>query len=556
MTTASSEDSPPTPVHGDGIAPSADGFGDVRVDRWLRALVGIAVIAGVVLRFWPRSDLWLDEALSLNIARLPIGEIPEALRHDGHPPLYYALLHVWTSVSTSAWWVRSLSGVVALAGFPLAYAAGRRVGRRTTQDHLGSSRTALIALAVYAIVPYGVRYGAETRMYALVIVEVLAGYLLVERLWTGELAGPARRWASGGLALVTGALLWTHYWSIWLVACVGATAVWTALRSPSTDRRTGARWSVAAIAVGGLIFVHWLPAMLYQSAHTGTPWGARFRPTTMLLVTITDFAGGSFAEAQLLSYLLVGLVAAALVVRLQSSSPPALVLGGRPLPRVRVEVGLLLSTLAVAWAVSFAAGGTFASRYAAVVYPLFLIAVAAGIALARSPRATTLLVAVVVLGSTMAGAIEVSTDRSQSGVVASRILADEAQRPNAESVVVVCPDQLGPALGRALERRSPSGWPKIVPFPSAGNAALVDWVDYEERNRRADPAAFVDALSARTPADATVYLAVNNTYKTFEGKCEGIAAALARGRAPALLVAGDGDNFYEGFSLFAFRPRP
>ena len=45
-----------------------------------------------------RSPLWLDEALSVNIAKLPIGQIPAALRHDGHPPLYYVLLHVWMSV--------------------------------------------------------------------------------------------------------------------------------------------------------------------------------------------------------------------------------------------------------------------------------------------------------------------------------------------------------------------------------------------------------------------------------------------------------------------------
>ena len=50
---------------------------------------------GVITRFAPRSDLWLDEALSVNISKLPLGDIGEALRHDGHPPLYYYLLHGW-----------------------------------------------------------------------------------------------------------------------------------------------------------------------------------------------------------------------------------------------------------------------------------------------------------------------------------------------------------------------------------------------------------------------------------------------------------------------------
>src|SRR5690348_16241867 len=57
-----------------------------------------AVVTGLVLRFWTSSHLWLDEALSVDIARLPLGDIPRALRHDGHPPLYYFLLHGWMSV--------------------------------------------------------------------------------------------------------------------------------------------------------------------------------------------------------------------------------------------------------------------------------------------------------------------------------------------------------------------------------------------------------------------------------------------------------------------------
>ncbi len=49
----------------------------------------LAVALGVVARFVATSPLWLDEALSVHIASLPMGDIPDALRHDGHPPLYY-----------------------------------------------------------------------------------------------------------------------------------------------------------------------------------------------------------------------------------------------------------------------------------------------------------------------------------------------------------------------------------------------------------------------------------------------------------------------------------
>src|SRR5271157_2128507 len=64
---------------------------------WLRtavlASVVMVLLAGLVLRFWTRSALWLDEALTVNIASQPLHTLPTHLKHDGAPPLYYVLLH-------------------------------------------------------------------------------------------------------------------------------------------------------------------------------------------------------------------------------------------------------------------------------------------------------------------------------------------------------------------------------------------------------------------------------------------------------------------------------
>ena len=61
--------------------------------------------------------------------RLPIADIPAALRHDGHPPLYYVLLHLWMRLfGQGDVAVRALSGVWSLLLFPLVWVAGRRFG--------------------------------------------------------------------------------------------------------------------------------------------------------------------------------------------------------------------------------------------------------------------------------------------------------------------------------------------------------------------------------------------------------------------------------------------
>src|SRR4029077_3331477 len=93
--------------------------------------VGIAmvVVFGIVLRFMTTSSLWLDEALTVDISRLPLHQIVPALKRDGAPPAYYVLLHFWirffgdSDVAT-----RSLSGVLSVITLPVAWLAARRLG--------------------------------------------------------------------------------------------------------------------------------------------------------------------------------------------------------------------------------------------------------------------------------------------------------------------------------------------------------------------------------------------------------------------------------------------
>ncbi|MEL7209416.1 MAG: glycosyltransferase family 39 protein, partial [Actinomycetota bacterium] len=120
--------------------------------------VTLAVVAlGVIGRFAASTPLWLDEALSVNIAALPVGDIAEALRHDGHPPLYYFLLHGWIELfGTGDTAVRALSGVLSVLTLPVAFVVGRR---------RGGELVGWLTVLVLAASPYALRYATETRMY-------------------------------------------------------------------------------------------------------------------------------------------------------------------------------------------------------------------------------------------------------------------------------------------------------------------------------------------------------------------------------------------------------
>ncbi len=321
---------------------------------------------GLALRFVARTPLWLDEALSVNIAKLPFGQIPDALRHDGHPPLYYFLLHGWMQAFGSGdIAVRALSGVVSVATFPLAWLAARRRGGRVL---------ATITIAVVALAPFALRYATETRMYALVMFLVFVGFLLLDDVVRRGNDGLLRL---AGITLVTAALLYTHYWSLWLVGAIFFVLLWRAVRAGDEGVRHGARRALVAVIIGGVLFVPWLPVMLYQSTHTGTPWAGPQRPTSILAVTLGDFGGGGFRDADF-----VGTVLAMLFV---------LGLFGRGIARDRIELELrterqfryeamvLALTLGMGTVAAYVSSSAYASRYAAVFFPLFVLIVAGGV---------------------------------------------------------------------------------------------------------------------------------------------------------------------------------
>jgi hypothetical protein len=492
-------------------------------------VVVVVVAAGLVMRFWSRSALWLDEALSVDIARLPLGDIPSALRQDGHPPLYYFLLHEWMAAfgqGDNA--VRALSGVISILAFPLGWLAGRRVG---------GPRTGWAFVVLLSLSPFAIRYASETRMYSLLIVLVLAGYLLVanalERSTMLRLVG---------IAVVTGALLLSHYWAMWLVAATAMVLVWRAWRSEAARGPTVR--VLVAMACGGVLFLPWVPSMLYQAAHTGTPWATVARPTTVLTDTVQDFGGGDFAEGVLLGWMLLILfLLGLLATRIDDLR---LTLDLRTVPQVRREAAIVALTFAIAIAAGYITQTTYATRYAAVIFPLFLIVAAVGLTRLDTPVVLPIAVGAFVILGFVGGANDVLSDRTQAGEIASAIRAD--LQPG--DVVMTCPDQLGPAMQRVL----PASVMQFT-YPAFGSPDRVDWRDYEERNARADPAAVADELARRagTSSAHSVWLVASGAYKTLEGQCEALTAALAsRLGNPEFVVAENATDFYEHAALIRF----
>ena len=145
----------------------------------------LAIVAlGGFLRFYQigSKGLWLDEAFSVWLGWRPLGEMLSWLvRIDQHPPLYYALLHLWMALGDDPAAVRALSALLGTLTIPVVYLLSRRLA--DDDDKVG-----LLAALILAVSPFHVRFAQEARMYTLLMFNAsLALYALVRLLTDSRL---------------------------------------------------------------------------------------------------------------------------------------------------------------------------------------------------------------------------------------------------------------------------------------------------------------------------------------------------------------------------------
>ena len=519
---------------GVSAAPTADpeGLAFSHVTRVV-LLVGAvcAVAAGLTLRFWTKSDLWLDEALTVSIARKPLHELPAYLKRDGAPPLFYVLLHGWTGIfGTSNLAVRALPGVIGVATLPLAWLAGKR---------LAGTWAAWAAMLLVATSPFAIRYATEARMYSLVALLTALGYLALDRALRHPRLGNLT-----AVAAVTALLLYTHYWAFYLL---GVTMIWLAYQSwlgrPQWHR--GARAALLAGAVGCVAFLPWVPIFLFQSAHTGTPWAT---PATFaaMVSAVASFAGGSTSEGRALALVFFALIGLGLFGRATDRIHVELDIRTRPLGRPLAVV--VLATLTAAVIGGLATASAFDSRYASVVFIPLILMVSLGVTVFRDRHVRVGIVTLAVVLGLVASVSNVTTNRTQAGEVAAAI--DASGAPG--DVVVYCPDQLGPAVNRIL----PVGRYQQVAFPRGGGPEFIDWVDYASAVRNASSLDFARRVDEKASSGKQIFVVWAPAYEAFGAKCEQLVQTLQnnpRYRATGV-IAGDSKRFFQPMYLVRFSP--
>lgn len=292
---------------------------------WPLAIVAVWTVVGFVLRVaWLDSQpLWYDEQLQVDAAtRESFWEmVLVVISHSAAAPLDYVGTRIFADAP------RLWPALIGTLTIPLLYLAGRA---------WFTERVGVIAAVLLAVAPFHVYYSGEARYYA------ASAFVAVLAFWAFRRGG---WWFGASVALC----LWTYYFAVLVPLTLVA---WY-------------RRGLFPFLLGVVAFLPWvllaLPSQLAQSYPQAAGLSSVPTPTLLLQLLAPHFNMSGLPWA----------IVATLVI-----AAVALAAYGRAwLPLTIVVVGVVVTGLA-----TFAAGYFWSPRQVLFVLPLFLLAIAAGMA--------------------------------------------------------------------------------------------------------------------------------------------------------------------------------
>jgi mannosyltransferase len=341
-------------------------------DRAERTLLAGAVLLACALRFTALDarGWWRDEAVTVELLRLPFGSLLRAIpRSEGTPPLYYVLAWGWTRIfGDSEAGLRSLSAFFGTVTVIVVFLVARQ---------LVSRRAGVTAAYFAAASPFLVWHAQDARAYSLLVLLTALSFLFFVRV--------GRRYARSdavGFALASSLALLTHYFAVFLVA---PEAVWLVLQ------RSTRRLALVPVAIVAAVALSLLP--LVDAQRGNVSWIADVSRARRFVEVPQEFLVGPQAPWERATTVLAGLIVAAAMA--------LFALRGSRAEWRCVRPALVVGLAAIAFPLVLVGGGLdyVLGRNLIVAWVPLAIVVAAGLSTRRAGAAgVTLAVAVVALG--------------------------------------------------------------------------------------------------------------------------------------------------------------
>lgn len=282
------------------------------------------------------------------------------------------------------------------------------------------------------------------------------------------------------VAVLLSAMLYTHNWGLFVTA--GALCALAPCWLAAEDRRSLLRDGLLGFGGAGLLYLPWLPTLVYQVQHTGAPWlnpprlGAPYQISKSLL-------GGGTATV-------------AVVLAAGSGLAPVFRDGVNRKERTALVAAATLcaATLAIAWLFS-QVSPAWTTRYLGVALGPLIIIAAAGLARAGNLGLVALVIVLGVWCIPKTYDLRNKSNASDLGAAASSVL-----RPG-DLVISMQPEQTP-----LIDYHLPDGLRYATPIGGVENPGVMDWREGQEKMERATPARNLEPLLAGLPRATRVFL--------------------------------------------------
>lgn len=191
------------------------------------------------------STIWFDESYSAYLVRGNFGDIWNMTSLDVHPPLFYFLLKIWSSIfGYTDFSMRFMSIFFGAVAIIFTFHLLKR---------WFNIKTAGIAVIALSLSPMLIRYGQEMRMYTLVFAIIMAAtYVLDLMLETKK----TRYYILYAVLIALG--MWTHYFAA--IAWIAHIIYYTVSKRAKLFSKPMLLTYILAVA----LFIPWLPSLFRQ----------------------------------------------------------------------------------------------------------------------------------------------------------------------------------------------------------------------------------------------------------------------------------------------------
>lgn len=285
-------------------------------------------------------------------------------------------------------------------------------------------------------------------------------------------------------AALLAAILYTHSWGIFFTA--GSLATFAVLWFQSDDRNALLKDAAIAFGLAFVLYLPWIPTLLYQAAHTGAPWLNPPRFGVVVQVTKSLLGGGTATVALVLA----------------AGSGFAAILGARTDDREKralyAVAGLAIFTLAVAWIFSQISPAWTTRYLGATLGPMLILG-----ALGLSRAGTLGLVAlVIILGIWAIPKTSTLENKSNAADLATAV---QGKLQPGDLVVTLQPEQ-APLMHYHLPGGLQDDLVEATQLGQIEDKGVMDWRDVQDRLEDATPEKNLKPLLDSLPRSQRVLL--------------------------------------------------